>query len=186
MTEKVVQLPPVLNFMAQWKNSDPRSVSLTPFAPFSNLSTFLIFDNLVKIVFRNTSKNVKGDSGSFSVRSITSACWPQTVASTVGCKQPLLHKLIDFLSHLLTARVQNALPALICAKDFKNIIDTQVDWGGGFSTKIFSADVSGLILYKHIFCSAEKVRIDELFSSQNTRDCNLFMCTWNASEGHTI
>lgn len=58
---------------------------------------------------------------------IPSACWPQTVASTVGCKQPLLHKLIDFLSHLLTARVQNASPALICAKDFKNIIDTQVD-----------------------------------------------------------
>lgn len=56
-----------------------------------------------------------------------SVCWLQTVASTVGCKQPLLHKLIGFFSHLLTAKVWNALPALICASDCKNVIDTQVD-----------------------------------------------------------
>lgn len=63
--------------------------------------------------------------GPFQFILIPSACWLQAVASIVACKEPLLHKLTAFLSHLLTARVQNSLPALICANDFANIIDTK-------------------------------------------------------------
>lgn len=63
--------------------------------------------------------------GPFQFTLIPSACRLPAVASIVGCKQPLLHKLTAFLSHLLTARVQNSLPALICVNNFKNIIDTK-------------------------------------------------------------
>lgn len=124
LAEKFEQLPPMLNFMAYWKNSDARSVSLTLFLPFSNLNTFLVFDKIIRIIFLIMSKNVEWDRGTFSVHSLPSARWLQAVSSIVGCKQPLLHKLTAFLSHLLTARLQNSLPALICANNFENIIDT--------------------------------------------------------------
>lgn len=66
LTEKVEQIPPVLNFMTQWKNSDHRSVSLTPFLPYSNLNIFIVFDKIIRIIFWIMSKNVEWDGNLFS------------------------------------------------------------------------------------------------------------------------
>lgn len=83
LTEKVEQIPPVLNFMAQWKNSDHSFISLTHFLPFSNLNIFIAFDKIIMIIFWIMSKNVEWDGSLFSSFSFH---------LHVGCK--LLHLLL--------------------------------------------------------------------------------------------
>lgn len=111
-----------------WLNGRIQIPGLSAWQPFHYSQTSIFSWYLTKLLGLSSELWAKMSSetrGPFQFPLIPSACRLPAVASIVGCKQPLLHKLTAFLSHLLTARVQNSLPALICVNNFKNIIDTK-------------------------------------------------------------
>lgn len=89
----------------------------------SALSGYLI--NLFVLSSEIPAKMASEAVGAFQSAPIPSAPWLWRIASPVSCKQPLLHKLIASLSHLLTERLGECFNCTHLCPDCKNIIDTQ-------------------------------------------------------------